>query len=272
MKYILLFLFSCSLFCHSIDVILPVHKKDAPTLELVIEKIRENISDVRRVIVISKEKFTESAEWVEEKDFPFTIDDVGNELGGQGGIGKNVRRGWYYQQLLKFYAHFVIDDLLENILIFDADTVPNKKMSFFAKNGAIYMDIGSRGKTHFTYFIHLRKLLPLLEDVDRTILPVVHHMVFNREVIIDLFKTVEDAFQEPFWKVFCNQVITNSNKSAYLYVGASEYLIYYHYCMNYFREKYVHRVVRLKDDAETFSLEKFRNYDFVSVHQYDRRE
>ena len=272
MKLFPFFLFSFALFSQQIDVVIPVHKKDAPTLELLISTLKENIQDVRRIIIISKEKLSENAEWVDEKEFPFTIEDVAKELGGKGGIGKNVRRGWYYQQLLKFYAHYVIDDLLENILIFDADTLPNHRMKFINEDGSLYMDIRDYGKPHFTYGVHLRKLLPMIGTFNRWENPVVHHMVFNREIIEDLFNQVEDHFQLPFWKAFSNVVITDHSKPFYLYLGASEYTIYYHFCMKYYKDKYINRNVKMNDDATSFSPSKSEIFDFISVHQYDRSE
>ncbi len=272
MKCFPFFLFCFFLFSEQIDVVIPVHKKDAPTLELVIAAIKENIQDVRRVIVISKEQLSENAEWVDEKQFPFTIQDVANELGGKGGIGKNVRRGWYYQQLLKFYAHYVIEDLLDNILIFDADTLVNHPMKFIDEDGSLYMDIRDYGKPHFFYSVHLRNFLPMIGKFDRYVNPVVHHMVFNKEVIQDLFTTVEEHFQRPFWKAFSNVVITDHSKPLYLYLGASEYTIYYHFCMKYHKDKYIERKITMNEDATSLLDPKSTIFDFVSVHQYDRRE
>lgn len=272
MKYCLFLLCFYSLFSQSIDVVIPVHKKDKPTLEIVIASIRKNVEGVRRVIVISKEKFSENAEWVDERDFPFTIKDVADQIGGGGGIGKNVRRGWYYQQLLKLYAHAVIDDLLENILIFDADTMANHQMKFIEDDGSLYMDVRNYGSPFFTYFTHLKKILPDLKDFNRSVNPVVHHMVFNKEVIEDLLTTVEMHFQRPFWKVFCNMVIADNKKPIYLYLGASEYTIYYHFSMKYHKEKYTERRVVMDDDAALFADSNNHLFDFSSVHQYDRTE
>ena len=120
-KLIYTLVFCFNLFCSQIDVVIPVHKKDAPTIDVVIKAVRENIINLRDVYVISKEIYTDNAIWIDEKEFPFSIDDVGNEL-GRIGVGKHVRRGWYYQQLLKFYAHRVIDGLSQSFLILDADT------------------------------------------------------------------------------------------------------------------------------------------------------
>ena len=42
-----------------IDVVIPAHKKDIDTLDLCIDGIRKNVKDVRRIIVVSKEKLTD---------------------------------------------------------------------------------------------------------------------------------------------------------------------------------------------------------------------
>ena len=54
-----------------IDVVIPAHKKDLATLEYAIDGIRKNIADVRRIIVVSKEKYTDKAEWFDEALYPF---------------------------------------------------------------------------------------------------------------------------------------------------------------------------------------------------------
>ncbi|MFX0093621.1 MAG: hypothetical protein ACFFBD_17855, partial [Candidatus Hodarchaeota archaeon] len=44
-----------------IDVVIPTCEKDLGTLELCIEGCRKNIKALRRIIVISKEKYTDNA-------------------------------------------------------------------------------------------------------------------------------------------------------------------------------------------------------------------
>ena len=54
-----------------IDVVIPAHKKDVDTLDLCIDGIRNNVKDVRRIIVVSKDKLTDNQEFYSEEDFQF---------------------------------------------------------------------------------------------------------------------------------------------------------------------------------------------------------
>ena len=92
-----------------------------------------------------------------KKTFPFSLNDIGRELGGDGGVGKHFRNTWYFQQLLKFYAFYVIDGLTENILILDADTRANHKIKFVDDDGGIFLDRVSCRCVFDTYYRHMKK-------------------------------------------------------------------------------------------------------------------
>ena len=230
MKNFLLFIYLLPLFSMQLDVVMPVHEKDASFLDIVIDEIEKNIQDLGRIIIISNQRFSDRAEWIDEKDFPFTLDDIGNHLGQNGGIGNHKRRGWYYQQLLKLYAHFVIEDLSEHILILDADTRANHKIGFIDNKGRAILDTVNCRCCFSTYYNHMKKLLPYMDSINMKVNPVVHHMVFSREIISDLFYKIEKRFDLPFWMVFCNQVdMSYGINGKGFYIGASEYMLYYHF-------------------------------------------
>ena len=93
----------------SIDIVIPTHKKDLQILEYCIEAAKKKIVGAGRIIVISKERYSENAEWFDEALFPFSIELV------QSYVGSTC--GWYFQQLLKFYAPLVIPNISENVLL-----------------------------------------------------------------------------------------------------------------------------------------------------------
>ncbi len=101
-----------------IDVVIVSHPKDKETLDLCIDGIRQNCGSIRRVIVVSSEPLTDNAEWFNEADYPFSKEEVGLKIGRGEQIiartffGRNRSLGWYYQQLLKLYAPFVIPGYL----------------------------------------------------------------------------------------------------------------------------------------------------------------
>lgn len=55
-----------------IDVVIPCHPKDVPILDMCIDGIRKNGENIGKVYVISKDRLTDKAEWVDESIFPFT--------------------------------------------------------------------------------------------------------------------------------------------------------------------------------------------------------
>ena len=114
-----------------IDIVIPAHQKDLATLDYSIAGIRKNIVGVRRIIVVSKEKYTDQAEWFNEALYPFSFKEISDLVGGS-----NV--GWNYQQLLKLYAVLVIPDISENVLIVDSDTVFYRKVKFFDNGIPLY--------------------------------------------------------------------------------------------------------------------------------------
>ncbi len=271
MKFTILMIFGLvSLF--GLDIVIPVHKKDAGALNIVIDKLQNYITDAEEIYVISKEPLTDRAHWIDEKLFPFSIEDVGNELGGKGGIGNHVRRGWYYQQLLKFYVAKVEEGLSQHFLIMDADTVPTHSMEFVEED-RVYLDYLKKNCNLTPYYTHMREFVPELSSVNMHENPVVHHMVFSKDILENLFSKVETLHGKPLWKVFCNIVKGSERPNGRgFYAGASEYMIYYHYCLHFYPELCIKREVKLKQNAKSL-LHKYPTvYDFISHHNYDRTE
>jgi len=268
--YALVLLGSITVF--GLDIVIPVHKKDAETIEIVIKKLKMYITDAEEFYVISKEPVTDQAHWIDEARFPFTIEDVGNELGGKGGIGNHVRRGWYYQQVLKFYAAKVETNLSDNFLIMDADTVPNHFMRF-AQEDKVYLDYQKKGCSIEPYYTHMKDFVPELSVVNRGENPVVHHMVFSKIILDDLFERVEQLHDKPLWKAFCN-IVKNSERpnSRGFYAGASEYMIYYHFCLHFYPDLVIKRDIRVMQDAKSVAHKYPFKFDFISHHNYDRTE
>lgn len=73
----------------------------------------------------------------------------------------SFRKNWYYQQILKLT--YVLDDKYfsdNNLVIWDADTIPIKKIDFFDKYNQPYI-YGSGYEYHLPYFYTVKKLLGL---------------------------------------------------------------------------------------------------------------
>jgi hypothetical protein len=214
-----------------IDVVIVSHPKDKDTLEYCIEGIRENGKNIRRIIVVSSIKLTEHAEWFDEKYFPFTIKQIAYAIGkddkkkSEEFFNRTSRGpGWYFQQLLKLYSSFIIPGISPNVLVIDADTVFLNPTHFLNESfGGLFCVSYRPGK--LAYFNHANRLLPGYERIYPEFYSVCHHMLFQRPILKEFFKTVEQYHKKPFWKAFCLAVDLKGKK------GASEYELYYNYAL-----------------------------------------
>jgi hypothetical protein len=244
-RLFLVFLFLCfNFFVHAekkhyhltndpIDVVIVAHPKDKETLKYCIDGIRENCINLGRIIVVSSEKLSDKAEWFDEKNFPFSLDDVYLAIGREDRATADryfYRHwrppGWYLQQLLKLYAPFVIPNISPNVLVLDADTVFMNPVSFLnEQNGGLFCVSHLRAKKRYLRFAE--RLTPGYKRVHPEVYSVCHHMLFQRAILEDLFATVEKHHKEVFWKAFCHAVDLGAQK------GASEYEVYYNFALNH---------------------------------------
>lgn len=58
-----------------------------------------------------------------------------------------------------------------------------------------------------------------------------HHMVFDRQILADLMRRVEDRHQRPFWEAF----LTTTEHTKW--TGASEYVLYRHFAAKFFADR-----------------------------------
>ncbi len=250
-----------------IDVVIPAHEKDLDTLNHCIEGVRRNVVDVRRIIIISKEKYTDKAEWFDEALFPFSFKEIASLA--KGGAG------WHFQQLLKLYSPLVIPSISENVLIVDSDTVFLRKVKFFSDEGLPLYNLSKdrdldKSKFHQDSYKHIAKILPEIDqklpENFRNISGICHHMLFQKHIIEVLFKRVEelDRIGDPFYKVF----LKNSETAC----GVAEYNLYFYFLISLHPQEYHIRILHYKNTAD-FSLWKYRwrlKYHYCSFHSYMR--
>ncbi len=261
MKYFLLLIFFCKAVAFEIDVVIPCISKDLKTLELCIKGIRKYGKDVRRIIVVSPTRLTNSAEWFPERNYPFSIRDVVIEI-FNGDIeraesylkDKNNRSGWFYQQLLKLYAPFVIPGISSNVLMLDADTIFLNRVEFMTDWGEPLYNVGT--EYHKPYFAHAKRLLPGFKKVFQEYSGIVHHMLFQKSVLEDLFRMIEG---EP-WKAICHCVDKNEIFGSFF----SEYELYFNYVfLHAFKGKI--RSLKCKNVRTLKNLKTYKKQKFVYV-------
>jgi hypothetical protein len=230
------------------DAVIPYHEKDAAILPYCILGLRKNTRGLRTIYVVSKEEpeDLEDATWVPESAFPFTLDDVKSII-----LSTNGRHGWYYQQLLKFYAPFVIQGLRPTFLIPDSDVVFLRPIEFF-REGKVLVDYG--GMYVPEYFDHMHRLLPTEFEFTIKESGTTDVMMYQTDLLQDLFRRVEAKHGCPMWKALLLCVDpTRYNKS-----GMSEQDIYFHFVLNVHPGRYELRL-----------LQKFYGVHLLEVHRTD---
>ena len=250
-----------------IDVVIPAHQKDLLTLEHAIEGIKRNVSNVRRIIVVSKEKYTNKAEWFDEALYPFSYSEISDLVGGQ-----NV--GWNLQQLLKLYSSLVIPDISENVLIVDADTVFYRQVKFFEDDLPLYNLAKDKNlhkdKFHAQTLSHIKEIMPeIAENLPQKydyISGICHHMLFQRNIIKDLMQRIEKRYGDDFYKVFLKK-----GKTAF---GVAEYNLYFYFLVSCFPKKFKIRILQYKNTVKFNPLlERLRKkYDYCSYHSHMRSD
>lgn len=254
-----------------LDVVFVCHPKDVRTLDLAIDGIKKNCQQIRRIIVVSATRLTDQAEWFDEKNYPFTKEDIALEIFNHDHqkamhfmVQEHSRIGWIYQQLLKLYALFVMPDISSNILIIDADTIFLNPVEFIDHEGHAYYNPG-RGY-HKPFFAHGARLLAGFSKVFEEHSGIAHHMVFQRAVMEDLFATITAMHHQEPWKAMCACLDHHElNGSA-----MSEYELYFNFVFSRTQQAHIRLLgwANIKFNAKQIKAFTHQGYHYVSCHSY----
>jgi len=261
---------SYSLKGEPIDVVIPAHPKDLMKLEFAIKGIKKYGKNVRRVIVVSAEKYTDEAEWICEGIYPFNKDSISKYLSNEVlHEQRSFRRvGWMYQQLLKLYSPFVIPDISSNVLVLDADTIFLNPVEFIDSEGRALYNVGT--EHHKPYFRHAKQLIkdPIIKRLFPKFSGICHHMLFQRAVLEDLFSRITEKHNVEPWKAFLKCVDSKELDGSCF----SEYEIYFNFV---FSQTDQVRIRHLRWANSRFSESRIRDlqkngFHYVSCHSYMR--
>jgi hypothetical protein len=253
-----------------IDVVIPCHHKDSSKLDRTIASVQAYVVGVRRIIVVSSERFTKKAEWFDESLFPFSKKKLAREVYGSKKKAREelhnfrTRLGWLYQQFIKFYAPFCIPHISSNVLIVDADMLFLRPVTFLQENGAGLYAVGD--ENHGVYFDHAKRVLPSLERLYQDYSGIVHHMLFQREVLADFFNLIRAHHGLEPWLVMA-RAIKRDQKNMIDNSAMSEYEMYFNFA--FARTDQV-KIRHLKWKNFYSENEKLGNlkmyYDYVTIH------
>jgi hypothetical protein len=243
---------------NNFDVVIPLGPNDINFIKNSLEKNKINILNYRKIFIVTNLKNININEFkdyelIDENSFPFNLTLI------QEYLGNNTRCGWYFQQLIKLYASFIIPNILDNYLVIDSDTIFLKPTIFFEYNIPLY-NYGT--EYHPPYFIHMINLHPSLIKFSN-MSGITHHLIFQKNILTDLFKLVENFHNKLFYEIF----LLSIEKKEILHSGASEYEIYFNFILKYYPNKYK---IRKLEWLNTTKLENNLNCDYVSCHWYLR--
>ena len=254
-----------------IDVVIPSCEKDRVTLDMCIDGIRKYGVNVRRIIVVSKNKLTENAEWVSEDQFPFSKLDIAKIICKDKEFmrsyihDKRNRLGWILQQLLKLYAPLVIENISDNVLVLDSDTVFLRKVIFQNRDGS--PNFAYEEYNHKPYYEHSNRLLPGLVRAKEKICGITHHMLYQKLIMKDLFNQIESYHKCPMWQAYCKCI----DKEQIYLSGSAGYSVYFNFVLLR-TDQYKLRNLKMVGTGDISSKGYFQSigYHAASFHTYLR--
>lgn len=241
----------------SFDIVIPVGPDELDIIYAVVAFAKVNIKGYRNIYLVSCKEDLKVLDCitVSESIFPFSTASI------QETVGESSRINWIYQQLLKLYAVNVIPDCLEDILVLDADVLILRELSFFENDKPIFT-VGHEYTVE--YHTHSEKLHPSINRVIQQYSGVAHHMVFNRNYLLELFKLVEDYHKRDFLTVFL-EVLDRSNMND---IRCSEYEIYFNFMCRYHTDDIFLRELTWANQKYLTSESK-EAYHYVSIPKYE---
>ena len=251
-----------------IDIVIPTCPKDIETLPYVINGVRKNIIGCGKIYIICSkelEKYTEGCIFINERSFPFSPETVIACVKEKIYYGKNPL--WYYQQLLKLYAHRVIEGLSSSHLIVDSETIFYNLYNPLENGKATYT---TSSEVNVNYRKHMKLLLPEIKIYSPVKSGICHQMLFQRAILEDLFEKVLKSFKQkfgyvlPFWKImlFFSTNFTNT------IIDYSEYDLYYNFIWTFYSDK-IQESDKITWDITSKILEK-SDYTYLTAHAHLR--
>lgn len=245
------------------DIVTPFHSKDADVFwSYTIPSLLKNAVGLQKIYVVCaaeawRDLASSQIEFIDETKYKFSFQDI------KAYLDNTSRAGWYYQQLLKLYAHQVIRDLNENYVIWDSDTVLLRPTAFFHNDyGEVRALFAISPEYNPPYMEHMKRLLPSLERISGKWGGVTHHQPWMISIMKKLFQDVEHRHSTMFWKAYLNQV----EKKHYGGAGCADYEVVMAYALRFCSEQCLIRPLRWANRRELPSEQE--GLDFVSLHAH----
>jgi len=220
-----------------LDVVTTCHLKDLPILRRVARYLPRYVPFKKLHVVTARQNFPRFANalgtdvaLIDEDTFIPNLTLARLRKLPEAGFPQGA--GWYFQQFLKFgFAFQETQD--DHYLIWDADTVPVRPMTFFDESGRLLFT--KAGEHHRPYFETYEKLLR--HNPNREFSFISQHIIVRKSLLREMLQTIEQNFPGPenwAWKIMGNLAGEGTNRF-------SEYEMFGHYVKNRHPEAAVFR-------------------------------
>jgi hypothetical protein len=247
------------------DMVVPLHKKDTPVFyTYTLPHLLKNAVGLQTLYIVCSPDaqmdlsgLKQVKYFDEQRITTFSFEEV------KAYLNRTSRAGWYYQQLLKLYAHQYLPDLLDYYVIWDSDTVLLKPTPFFHNDyGEIRGLYAISPERNPPYMEHMDRLCPGLTRLSHEWGGVTHHQPWTRSVLKDLFQRVEFRFGTPFWKGYLRCV----EEKHYGGAGCADYEIVMAFAGRFHPESLEIRPLRWANRRELPNPSE--GLDFVALHEH----
>jgi len=237
------------------DIFQTVGPNDFNIIKKTLKLNRKNINGYRNIYLFNEHnnfKFKNIIN-VNSSFFPFTFEYVEDRV-------KNKKRtGWIFQQLVKLYFPYLNNDVRFTLVV-DCDVFFIKKTNFFNKSGSPYYTTSE--EYHEPYFSHMLKLHPSFQRANNKS-GISHHMLFDKNILKEIFSIVEDFHNKPFYDVFLEYLDPNEQSSC------ADYEIYFHYIMQKYHNQVVVRNLNWSNE-NCINKSMLSKLDYFSLPYYSK--
>ncbi len=216
------------------NIVIPIIYTDIDLAKINIEYIYKYLEPNKIVIIGEKsleKHFRSNRTIFMDEDLVYegmTLESIKHLLAVKSG---NLQRaGWYFQQFLKMAYAYACEE--EYYLVWDADTIPLRKMSFF-KHGKPCLDL--KREFNKDYFVTLEKVLDLKRTINKSF--ICEHMLIKKNIMLKLIHEIEARYEIQYYEA----IIKCIDKRIIDRSGFSEFETYGTYVVNKYKDVYVLR-------------------------------
>lgn len=241
------------------DIYIISSKSDWNTAKKTIPLIKKNIY-CRNIFIVSSAEIKSEVEssgccgFVNEDEVfeGLSYGSVKKYLKDNGFMEENA--GWYLQQFLKLSISTICQD--EYYLVWDADTIPMRKIDFFDKDGKPYFNL--KREYFYSYFRTITNLFGINKVTKESYIS--EHMLFNKRILEEMLQKITDDrifAGSNFWEKILSasqMILPDFIKKDQRYF--SEFETYGTYIDNFYPEFYSKRkLVTLRYGVDFFGAE-----------------